>query len=67
MSKTYKKIEVVGISSESASDAVSRAIEKASETVHNLGWFEVIEHRGKIKDGKVHEHQVTVKIGFRLD
>jgi hypothetical protein len=64
---TYKKIEIVGTSSKSFSDAASSAVEKAAKTLHNLDWFEVVEQRGRIKDGKVVQYQVTVKIGFRLD
>lgn len=65
--KVYKQIEVVGASAASFSDAVRTAIEKASQTVRNLDWFEVTETRGRIKDGKIEEYQVAVKIGFRLD
>ena len=65
--KTYKKIEIVGTSTESFSHAVENAIAKASSSVHNLDWFEVIESRGAIADGKIAQFQVTVKIGFRLD
>ena len=67
MAHTYKKTEVVGISEVSFAEAVKSAVAKASKTVRNLGWFEVIEMRGLIKDSKVKEFQVTIKIGFRLD
>ena len=63
----YKKIEVVGTSSQSLSDAVVQAVAKASATIRNMSWFEVTEQRGRISDGKIAEYQVTVKIGFRLD
>ena len=64
---TYKKIELVGKSPKSFSEAVANAVNKAAKTLHNLDWFEVVEQRGRIVDGKVSEYQVTVKIGFRLD
>ncbi len=64
---TYKKIELVGKSPKSFSEAVANAVTKAAKTLHNLDWFEVVEQRGRIVDGKVSEYQVTVKIGFRLD
>ena len=67
MSKSYKKIEIIGTSSESISRAIENAVAKAAQTVHNLSWFEAVDYRGKIENGKVLEHQVTVKIGFRLD
>lgn len=62
----YKKIELTGSSSESTDDAVRNAIAKASETVDNMRWFEVIETRGHIEDGTVSHWQVTVKVGFTL-
>ena len=58
----YKILERSGIE-----DAVSTAIAKASETVRNMQWFEVVETRGHIQDGKVAHWQVTVKIGFTLE
>ena len=63
----YKMIEVVGSSSKGTDDAIEQAIAKASESLHNLDWFEVLETRGHITDGKVAHYQVTVKVGFRLD
>ena len=63
----YKMIEIVGSSTTSSDDAVQRAIAKASETLHNLDWFEVMETRGHVVDGKVGHYQVRLKIGFRLD
>ncbi|MFQ5654319.1 MAG: dodecin [Planctomycetota bacterium] len=64
---TYKKIEVVGTSAESFTEATRNAIGKASESLHNLNWFEVTELRGRVDDGAVAEYQVTLKVGFRLD
>ncbi|MBI1956211.1 MAG: dodecin domain-containing protein [Acidobacteria bacterium] len=67
MEPVYKKTEVVGVSEVSFAEAVKNAVAKASKTVRHLGWFEVVEMRGLIKEGQVKEFQVTVKIGFRLD
>lgn len=67
MERTYKKIEIVGISEKSFADATKNAVAKASSTLRNLSWFEVVEMRGMIKKGKVKEFQVTVKIGFALE
>lgn len=63
----YKKIELVGSSSESIEQAVRNAVAKAEKTVHNMRWLEVVETRGHIEDGKVAHWQVTVKIGFTLN
>lgn len=63
----YKVIEIVGSSKKSIDDAVQQAVSKAGKSLHNLNWFEVIETRGHITDGKVAHYQVKLKIGFRLD
>jgi flavin-binding protein dodecin len=63
----YKKIEVVGTSPVSFSEAVKSAVAGASQTVRRMDWFEVIEQRGMIKDGKVAEYQVVLKIGFKVE
>ncbi|MDQ2979875.1 MAG: dodecin family protein [Acidobacteriota bacterium] len=67
MPATYKKIEIVGTSPVSFADAVKNAVADASRTVRNMNWFEVVEMRGSLADGKVAEFQVTIRIGFKLD
>ncbi len=67
MGHVYKKIELVGSSTESIEDAIHTAIHRASETVRHLDWFEVKEVRGWIKDGKVQHFQVVLQVGFRLE
>jgi hypothetical protein len=64
---TYKVIELVGSSTIGTDDAIKCAIAKASVTLKNLGWFEVIETRGHIENGKVAHFQVTIKVGFRIE
>jgi flavin-binding protein dodecin len=63
----YKVIELAGSSTTSIEDAIETAIAKASKSLHNLRWFEVIETRGHIEDGKVAHYQVIVKVGFSLE
>ena len=63
----YKSVEVTGSSPEGVKEAIDRAIAKASETLRNLDWFEVLDVRGHIADGRVAHYQVTLKIGFRLE
>ena len=63
----FKKIEIVGTSSKSFDDATANAVAKASETMSGLSWFEVVELRGAIGDGKVKQYQVTVRIGCKVD
>ena len=63
----YKHIELTGSSSTSSDDAVATAIAKASKTVRNMHWFQVIDTRGHIVDGKVAHWQVSIKVGFTLE
>jgi flavin-binding protein dodecin len=63
----YKLVELVGSSSESISDAIQNAIARASATIRNIRWFEVVQIRGGVEDGTVAHYQVTLKIGFTLD
>lgn len=64
---TYKIIEIVGSSTKGSDAAIENAINKAAESLHNLDWFEVLETRGHIVNGKIAHYQVKLKIGFRLD
>jgi len=63
----YKSIELTGSSSVGIEDAVNTAIAKASETVRNIQWFNLVETRGHVVAGKVAHWQVTVKLGFTLE
>ena len=63
----YKVVELVGSSDESVTKAIDNAIAKAAGTLRHLGWFEVVQVRGHVADGKVAQYQVTMKAGFRLE
>lgn len=63
----YAVTEIVGSSTRSVEDAIHGAIGKASESLDNLNWFEVVETRGHIENGKVAHYQVTLKVGFRYE
>ncbi|MCB1955575.1 MAG: dodecin family protein [Rhodocyclaceae bacterium] len=64
---TYKLVEIVGSSPNSQDEAIRNAIEAASKTLRHLDWFEVMESRGHIVDGKIAHFQVKLKVGFRLE
>jgi dodecin len=63
----YKSVEITGSSPDGVKEAIDRAIAKASETLRNLDWFEVVNVRGHLQDGAVGHYQVTLKVGFRLE
>ncbi len=67
MSHVYKSIEITGSSTQGIDDAIRVAIAKASESLNHINWFQVVDTRGHVENGKVAHWQVTLKIGFRLE
>lgn len=63
----YKMVEIVGSSPNSTDEAIRNAIAEAAKTLRHLDWFEVLDTRGHIEDGKVAHFQVRLKVGFRLE
>ena len=63
----YKVLELVGSSTRSIEDAIQTALSRAGETLRNIRWFEVVETRGVVTEGKVAYYQVTLKVGFTLE
>jgi len=63
----YKLIEIVGSSEQGIDDAIRTAIERASSTIRNIRWFQVLETRGHVENGAVKHFQVTLQIGFTLE
>ena len=64
---TYKLVELVGSSPNSSDEAIRNAVAKASATVKHIDWFQVIETRGHVDNGRVAHFQVTLKVGFRIE
>lgn len=67
MNRTYRITEIVGTSPEGIDHAIRNGIERASQTLRHLDWFEVTEIRGQLVDGEVEHVQVGMKVGFRLE
>ena len=65
--RVFKQIELTGTSTTSLEEAVQAAVTEAAKTIRDMSWFEVTETRGAIKEGKVTEWQVTLKIGFKIE
>lgn len=63
----YKLIELTGTSTTSIEAAVANALKRANKTIKKLRWFQVVETRGNIEQGKVHHWQVTIKVGFAVE
>jgi dodecin len=67
MPGTYKITELVGTSPASFAEATKAAVAEAAKTIRHMCWFRVTEESGRIKDGKVEEYQVTLKVGFKVE
>jgi flavin-binding protein dodecin len=63
----YKILELVGSSDQSIEGAIQNAIARASATIRDMRWFEVIQTRGHIENGKIASYQATLKVGFTLE
>ena len=63
----YKSIEITGSSPDGVTQAIDRAVAKASQSLRGLDWFQVTEIRGNIDEGNIAHYQVTLKVGFRLE
>jgi flavin-binding protein dodecin len=63
----YKVLELTGTSTKSSDHAIRTAVTRASKTLRNMKWFEVLECRGGIENNKVAHWQVTIKVGFALE
>lgn len=66
-SRTYRLTEIVGTSPDSVDQAIRNGVNRASQSLRHIDWFEVTDIRGYIRDGDVNHYQVTLKIGFRLE
>lgn len=62
----YKLTEIVGTSNKGVSEAIEAALARASQTIHNIRWFEVSTIRGFVKDSTI-QYQAIMKIGFVVD
>lgn len=63
----YKKVEIIGSSETSIENAIENALAESAKSIENMQWFEVMETRGHIVDGKVGHYQVSLNIGFRIE
>ena len=64
---TYRVVELVGSSETSIEDAIKSAVNKASNTLRHMRWFQVVETRGHIENNAVAHYQVTLKVGFAVE
>lgn len=63
----YRKVQIVGTSAKSFDEAVANAVASAKAESRTMSWFEVLEQRGSVADGKIQQYQVTIQVGYRVD
>ncbi len=63
----YGKSEYVGTSPKSFAEAAANAVAKAGQELNSVSWFEVVQQRGSVAEGKIQQYQVTIQVGYRLD
>lgn len=61
-----KVIEVLANSSKSWEEATSNALEQASKSVKNIKSVYINEQSATVKDGKIDNYRVNVKITFEV-
>lgn len=64
---TYKITEIAGTSTKSVAEAMRSGVRRASRTLRNVDWIEVVGIRGHVEDGEIAHFQVEMKVGFRLE
>jgi len=62
-----KVTEVISSSKKSFDDAVENGIERASKTLKGITGAWVADQKVTVKDGKIEEYRVVLKISFVLD
>ena len=65
--KVIKIIELVGVSTESWTDAAKNAVAEAGKTVHGITGLDVVHSTAVITDGAITEYHVDVKIAFAVE
>ena len=63
----YKYIELTGVSTESWEKAINNAIELASKNLRDLRVAEVIQQDVRIKENKIEDYRVRLKLSFKYE
>lgn len=62
-----KIIEVVGCSDKSFDDAIKKGVKTAQKTVRHIRGARVLGKNVKIRDGKIVEYRVNMKLSFGVE
>jgi len=62
-----KIIELVGTSSRGFEDAINEAVRRSSKTAKNIRGVDIVAQKALVKDGKVIEYRVNLKLSFGVE
>jgi flavin-binding protein dodecin len=62
-----KVIELVGTSPHSWEEATKYAVDKAAETLRGITGANVVRQNVVVKDGKITEYRVDIKVAFVVE
>lgn len=63
----FKKITLIGTSTESFDDATDNAIARAQNTLENVYWAEVDNFGIELKNVEEPEYQATIEVAFEVE
>jgi flavin-binding protein dodecin len=67
MMAVAKVVEIISSSKEGFDDAVKVGIERAAKTLENIQGAWVKDQKVSVKEGKISEYRVTLKVTFILE
>lgn len=62
----FKMLDVVGTSPLGFSEAVKQGVEQVLESGEKVHFFQVLEQRGAVRDGKLKEFQVIMRVAVEF-
>lgn len=63
----FKKVTLIGTSTESFDDAANNAIDRAEETLENIYWIEVEQLGVELASVEDREYQTEVQVAFKVE
>ncbi len=63
----FKKVTLIGTSTESFNDATDNAIARAQDTLENVYWAEVDNLGIELKNVEEPEYQATIEVAFEVE
>lgn len=62
-----KVVELVGTSKKNFDDAINEAVRRAGKTIRNVSGLDVVGQKAIVKNGRVVEYRVNLKLAFGVE